>query len=68
LSYEQRCHDDPKQVGTLFSVCCGEMRGLNLVEALERLLSFAMEKVRAASIVTENVVLLLVDTIVSAAA
>jgi len=43
------------------------MRDLNLVEALQRLTSFAMEKVRAAGIVTEDVVLLLVDTIINVA-
>ncbi|MBM9513980.1 hypothetical protein [Desulfogranum marinum] len=43
------------------------MRDLNLIEALQRLTSIAMEKVRAAGIVTKDVVLMLVDTIMSVA-
>ncbi|PIE58523.1 MAG: hypothetical protein CSA33_02340 [Desulfobulbus propionicus] len=43
------------------------MRGLNLAEALQRVTSLAMEKVCVAGIVIENVVLLLVDTIMSIA-
>jgi len=66
LSYEQRCHDDPRTLGTPFFTCCGEMRDLNLREALERLLNFPIEKVRMASIAAEDVVLLLVGTIMSA--
>ncbi|WP_319548646.1 transposase [Desulfogranum marinum] len=67
LSFEQRCHDDPRTLGTLFYACSSEMRDLNLIEALQRLTSIAMEKVRAAGIVTEDVVLMLVDTIMSVA-
>ncbi len=43
------------------------MRDLNLVEAVQRLTNLTMEKVRAGGIVTEDVVLLLVDTIMSIA-
>lgn len=67
LSFEQRRHDDPRTLGTLFFACSREMRDLNLLEALQRLTSLAMEKVRSVGIVTEDLVLLLVDTIMSVA-
>ncbi|MBM9511804.1 hypothetical protein JWH17_05305 [Desulfobulbus marinus] len=67
LSYEQRCHDDPKTLGSLFFACCGEMKDLDLVEAMQRILTLAMEKVRDAGVIAEDIVLLMVDTIMSTA-
>lgn len=67
LAFEQRCHDDPRTLGRLFFACSNELRDLNLLEALQRLLSLAMDKVRSAGIIAEDVVLALVDTIMSAA-
>ena len=43
------------------------MEDLSLVEALQRILSLAMEKIRAAGIVAEDVALSLVDSIMSIA-
>jgi hypothetical protein len=67
LAFEQRCHDDPRTLGTLFYACCDEMQDLSLVEAFQRLLSLAMEKIRSAGIVTEDVALALVDSVMSIA-
>ncbi len=67
LAFEQRCHDDHRTLGRLFFACSNELRDLSLLEALQRLLSLAMDKVRSAGIVTEDIVLALVDTIMSAA-
>ena len=67
LAFEQRCHDDPRTLGTLFFACCDEMQDLSLVEAFQRLLSLAMEKIRSAGIVTEDVALALVDSVMSIA-
>jgi hypothetical protein len=67
LSFEQRCHDYPRTLGTLFFACSSEMRDINLVEALKRLFSLAMEEVRSASIVAEDVVPMLVDATMSVA-
>ena len=41
LAVEQRCHDDPRTLGSLFFACSGEMQDLRLVEALQRILSMA---------------------------
>ncbi len=67
LAFEQRCHDDPRTLGSLFFACSDEMKDLSLVEALQRILGLAMEKVRAAGIVTEDVALALVDSIMAVA-
>ena len=67
LAFEQRCHDDPRTLGSLFFACSDEMKDLSLVEALQRILSLAMEKVRSAGVVTEDVALALVDSIMNIA-
>jgi len=67
LTFEQRRHDDPRTLGTLFFACSDEMQDLSLVEAFQRLLSLAMEKIRSAGIVAEDVALALVDSVMSIA-
>ena len=67
LAFEQRCHDDPRTLGSLFFACSSEMEDLNLVEAMQRILSLAMEKIRSIGIVTEDVALALVDSIMNIA-
>ena len=67
LAFEQRCHDDPRTLGTLFFACSEERRDLSLIEAMQRLLSLALNKVRAAGIIAEDAVLALVDAVMSVA-
>ncbi len=67
LSFEQRCHDDPRTLGSLFFACSEEMRDLSLIEALQRILSLAMKKIRSAGVVTEDAILALVDAIMDSA-
>jgi hypothetical protein len=67
LVFEQRCHDDPRTLGTLFFACSEERRDLSLVEAMQRLLGLALNKVRAAGIIAEDAVLALVDAVMSVA-
>jgi len=67
LAFEQRCHDDPRTLGSLFFAYSDEMKDLSLVEALQRILSLAMKKIRSAGIVTEDVALALVDSIMNIA-
>ena len=67
LTYEQRCHDDPRTLGNLFFACSDELQDLSLLEALERLLNLALEKVRSAGIVAESVILAIVDSVMSTA-
>lgn len=67
LSFEQRCHDDPRTLGTLFFACSDEMKDLSIIEALQRILSLAMEKIRSVGVVAEDVILALVDTVMGVA-
>ncbi|MGI6655224.1 MAG: IS4 family transposase [Desulfobulbus sp.] len=63
LAFEQRCHDDPRTLGTLFYACSEEQRDLSLAEAMERLLSLALDKVRSAGIIAENAIVAIVDAV-----
>jgi len=63
LAFEQRCHDDPRTIGSLFFACCEERRDLSLVEAMQRLLNLAFIKVRAAGIIAEDAILTIIDTV-----
>jgi len=63
LAFEQRCHDDPRTLGSLFYACSEEQQDLSLVEAMQRLLSLALDKVRAAGIIAEDAVLAIVDAV-----
>ncbi len=67
LTFEQRCHDDPRTLGTLFFACSEERRDLSLVEAMQRLLSLALDKVRAAGMIAEDAVLAIIDTVMGLA-
>lgn len=42
LAVEQRRHDDPRTLGLLFHACCEEMRDLEYLEALQRIMTIAM--------------------------
>ena len=61
LAFEQRCHDDPRTLGSLSYACSDERQGL--VGTMQRLLSLALDKVRAAGILVEDAVLAIVDAV-----
>lgn len=67
LAFEQRCHDDPRTLGSLFFACSDEMKDLSLLDALQRIMSLAMDKIRSSVIVAEDVALALVDSIMNIA-
>ena len=67
LAIEQRRQDDPRTLGSLFFACCDEMKDLTLLEAMQRILSLAMQKLRSLELVTEEVVLAIVDAIMGVA-
>jgi hypothetical protein len=67
LAFEQRCHDDPRTLGSLFFACCEDRQDLTLVEAMQRVLSLALAKVRAAGIVAEDAILAIVDAVMGLA-
>jgi hypothetical protein len=67
LAFEQRCHDDPRTIGGLFFACCEEIKDLSLLESMQRLLALSLKKVRSAGIFAEDVVMAMVDAIMSSA-
>ena len=67
LAFEQRCHDDPRTIGGLFFACSEEIKDISLLEAMQRLLAFSLEKVCAAGLFAEDLIMALVDAIMGAA-
>jgi len=67
LAIEQRCHDDPKTIGGLFFACSEEIKDLSLIEALQRLLALALDKVRSSGEFAESVIVAMIDAIMGAA-
>ena len=67
LALQQRFHDDPRSIGSLFYACCDEMKDLSLFEALHRLLTLALEKVRASGEFAESVISAMLDAIMGTA-
>jgi len=63
LAFKQRCHDDLRTLGSLFYACSAEQQDLSLIEAMQRLLNLALDKVRAAGILAEDAVLAIVDAV-----
>ena len=63
LTFEQRCHDDPRTIGSLFFACCEEQRDLTLAEAMRRRLNLALVIIRQTGIIAEDVILALIDTV-----
>ena len=67
LVFEQRCHDDQRTIGGLFFACSEEIKDLSLLESLQRLLAFVLDKVRSSGEFAESVVVAMIDTIMDAA-
>ena len=67
LAVEQRCHDDPKTIGGLFFAYSEEIKDLTLIEALQRLLTLALEKVRSSGEFAESVIIAMIDAIMGVA-
>ena len=67
LALEQRCHDDPKTIGGLFFACSEEIKDLSVIDALQRLLALALDKVRSSGEFAESVVVAMIDAIMGAA-
>ncbi len=67
LAIEQRCHDDQKTIGGLFFACSDEIKDLTLMEALQRLLTLVFDKIRSSGEFAEDVVIAMIDAIMSAA-
>ena len=67
LALQQRFHDDPRSIGSLFYACCDEIQDLTLLEALHRILTLAMETVRKSGEFAEAVICAMLDAVMGAA-
>lgn len=66
LSYEQRLHDDPRTFGELFHACCDEIKDLSLLEALQRIITLAIHKLRNINELSEQLVQNMLDALMGA--
>jgi hypothetical protein len=67
LALQQRFHDDPRSIGSLFHACCDEIQDLTLLEALHRVLTLALETVRKSGEFAEEVISSMLDAVMGAA-
>ena len=63
LSYEQRLHDDPRTFGELFYACCDEIKDLSLLEALQRIITLVIHKLRNINELSEILVQNMLDAL-----
>ena len=66
LSYEQRLHDDPRTFGELFYAYCDEIKDLSVLEALQRILTLAIHKLKNNIELSEQVVQEMLDALMGA--
>jgi len=67
LAFEQRLHDDPRTLGSLFYACSDEMKDLAVLEALQRILRLVLDKVRKSGKLAEDVLMNILNTVMSVA-
>ncbi len=67
LAFEQRLHDDPRTLGTLFHACADEMKDLSILDALQRIMKLALDKVRSAGEFAEDIIMEILDAVMSVA-
>ena len=67
LAFEQRCHGDPRTLGSLFYACCEEQKDLDFLEALNRLWAAVLDKVRQVGHILETAITAFTDAIVAEA-
>jgi len=67
LALQQRFHDDPRSIGSLYHACCEEIKDITLFDALHRVLTLALDAVRQSGEFAEAVVSAMVDAIMGTA-
>jgi hypothetical protein len=65
LALQQRFHDDPRSIGSLFHACCDEIQDLTLLEALHRVLTLVVD--RKSGEFAEEVISSMLDAVMGAA-
>ena len=67
LAFEQRCHDAPWTLGSLFYACCEAQKEVGFLEALGRLLASTLDKVGQAGQILETASKTFVELLVAEA-
>ena len=67
LALEQRRQEDPRTFGALFRACCQEMKDLSFMEALSRILSDVLDRLRQAGEYAEEIYQDVISTVYAAA-
>ncbi len=67
LAYQHRNSTDHRTFGDLFYACCDELRDINFIEALYRLLSLALNSIRTIGTYCEKSVQSFIDAIIDEA-
>lgn len=67
LALEQRRQDDPRTFGSLFRACCEEMRDLDFMAALKRILELAVDKLRSTGQYAEKIYTAMISEVFGAA-
>ena len=67
LALEQRRQEDPRTFGALFRACCQEMKDLSFMEALSRILSDVLDRLRQAGEYAEEIYQAVLSTVYAAA-
>ena len=67
LSFEQRVHKDHRTFGSLFHACIEEMKDLSTLEALQRIMTLAVDKIRRSGEFAEDAICKIVDAVMDIA-
>jgi len=67
LTFEQRLHKDHRTFGSLFHACIEEMKDLSIFEALQRIMTLAVDKIRRSGEFAEDAIRKIVDTVMDIA-
>ncbi|MFH7320743.1 hypothetical protein ACHHRT_09045 [Desulfurivibrio sp. D14AmB] len=68
LSFRQRLHSDQRTAGSLFHACCEEVRDLTLLDAMQRLMTLVIDRIRATGELPEDVISKMIDAMMGAMA
>lgn len=67
LSFEQRVHKDHRTFGSLFHACIEEMKDLSIIEALQRIMTLAVDRIRRSGEFAEDAIGKIVDAVMDIA-
>lgn len=67
LSFQQRMDNDERALGSLFYACAEEMQDITLLEALQRIMTLALDKIRQLGELTEDAVRRIIDVLMDTA-